>query len=278
MLLPATGYCSCGLAVTILGMRHRELAICLRAYDYSETSQVLHFLTRSGGAVRALGKGTKRPKSKSGGLVDMFSEGELIYSTGRGESLATLIEYTESDSHSALRKDLRRLNAGLYMIEIVAATVSEADVHVEVFDLLHNALARLGQADAPVQAVLAFFQWRLLGHLGLLGDLRLCQGCQTPLIAAAPAPKGRQEVFFSSTMGGLICTRCRMTAKEAIAVDAPALAGIAALTASRSTKRPALEEPQARKVNRLLCYHIAQQINHWPKMARHVVGRVAGSQ
>lgn len=256
-------------------MRHREQAICLRAYDYSETSQVLHFLTREGGAVRALGKGTKRPKSKSGGLVDMFSEGELIYSTGRGESLATLIEYAETDSHAALRKDLRRLNAALYMLEVVAATVSEGDVHVEVFDLLHNALTRLGQSDAPVQAVLAYFQWRLLGHLGLLADLRTCQGCQTPLIGKAAAAK--EQVFFSSTAGGLICSRCRMTAKEALAVDAAALQGIAALTASRTATRPVLEEPQARKVNRLLCYHIAQQINHWPKMAKHVLGGPANS-
>ena len=54
-------------------MRHRQPAIALRTTDYSETSQVVHFLTREMGGVRLLAKGTKRPKSKSGGAIDLMS-------------------------------------------------------------------------------------------------------------------------------------------------------------------------------------------------------------
>ncbi|GAG45812.1 unnamed protein product, partial [marine sediment metagenome] len=55
-------------------MRHRQPAICLRASDYSETSQVVAFLTRAEGVVRLLAKGAKRAKSKSGGALDLLSE------------------------------------------------------------------------------------------------------------------------------------------------------------------------------------------------------------
>ena len=253
-------------------MRMREQAICLQATDYSETSQVLGFLTRQAGAVRVIGKGTKRPKSKSAGPIDLLCEGELIYSTGRGQSLATLIEFTETDAHRDLRTDRRRLNAGLYALEIVNASVHEGDVHAEVFDLLHNTLTRLGQTDAPVAAVLAYFQWRLLRHMGLLGQLHTCVTCG--------GEKGSRSLFFSSALGGVVCERCSHTAPDKTPVDAETLAGLLAVAAAesgrfdklRTSRRTALPGPAAAKVNRLLCYHISHQLGHRPKMARHAMG------
>ena len=61
-------------------MQYRTRAICLRTADYSETSQVVHFLTRAHGLVRLLAKGAKRPRSKSGGAIDLLSEGQVVYS------------------------------------------------------------------------------------------------------------------------------------------------------------------------------------------------------
>ena len=158
-------------------MRERQPAICLGVTDYSETSQVVHFLTRGAGVARVLGKGTKRAKSKSGGAVDLFSEGELVFIPGRGESLGTLVEFSETVAHNALRKEASALLAALFMIEAAGRLLGAGDPHPEVFDLLHNSLARLGQADAPRPAVLAYFLWRLLRLVGLLGELRACVSC-----------------------------------------------------------------------------------------------------
>ncbi len=283
-------------------MRHREPAICLRTIDYSETSQVLHFLTRGAGTVRVLGKGTKRPKSKSGGAIDLLQEGQLVFSTGRGQGLATLIEFTETVSHSALRKEAGRLNTSVYMLELAAAMLGEGDPHAEVFDLLHNALARLGHTDAPVQAVLAYFQWRLLRHVGLLGQLSTCVCCsraiapahpdqalrQTSAFAEATAdfagqaegPVGAQgpvgtQVSFSSTQGGLICAACRHTAQEKLPLEPQTLEGLATLAAAETGKKVLLAEPCARAVNRMLAYHAAQQMGRWPRMARYAIGTEA---
>jgi len=152
-------------------MRQREPAICLRTSDFSETSQVVHFLGRQTGTLRLMAKGAKRKKSSTGGAIDLMSEGDLVYIPSRRDSLGTLVEFTETDSHSGLRTNAARLNAGLYMIEMTGALLAEADPHPEVFDLLHNSLARLAQPDAPAPDVLAWFQWRTLHHVGLMGDL-----------------------------------------------------------------------------------------------------------
>ena len=251
-------------------MRQREPAICLRTTDYSETSQVVHFVTRGAGAVRLLAKGTKRPKSKSGGAIDLLAEGDLVFIAGGGESLGTLVEFTETHPHAALRKEAARLNAALYMIELVGEMLAPADPHPAVFDLLHGALERLGEAGAPVAAVLAYFQWRLLRHVGLLGEMTRCVSCGVGV--AAEAVPGRRNVYFSSQQGGLLCATCEGAAAEKFLLDGPGLAGLAALAAAEGGAKVVLPEKQAAPVNRMLAYHVREQLGKRLKMERHAIG------
>jgi DNA repair protein RecO (recombination protein O) len=249
-------------------MRQREPAICLGATDYSETSQVVHFLTRGAGPVRLLAKGSKRAKSKSGGAIDLFSEGDLLFIAGRGEGLGTLVEFAETVAHNALRKEASALDAGLFMIEAAGRLLGADDPHPEVFDLLHNSLNRLGQADAPRPAVLAYFLWRLLRHAGLLGELRVCVSCGRKL------GDELQPASFSSSLGGMLCRDCEGEAREKYRLDAVALEGLAALAAAEAAPRPggkraALPPQQAQAVIRLLAYHIGQQTGRNLRMARH---------
>ena len=248
-------------------MQQREPAICLRTSDFSETSQVVHFLGRQAGVIRLMAKGAKRRKSSSGGAIDLMSEGDLVYIPSARESLGTLVEFTETDSHAPLRKDAARLNAGLYMIELTGALLAEADPHPEVFDLLHNALARLGQPDAPPPAVLAWFQWRTLHHAGLLGDLTACAACGKDV---GPSARG---AYFSSSEGGLVCPACEGAITEKLRLSPPALAGLAALTAAAAGQRTPLPDNQAHAVNRILAYHTANQLGKPLKMARYAIPR-----
>jgi DNA repair protein RecO (recombination protein O) len=246
-------------------MRHRDAAICLRTVDYSETSQVVTFLTRTRGVVRLIAKGSKRAKSKTGGALDLLAEGDLVYTTGRGEGLGALVEFSETVSHAPLRRDARRLNAALYALELASMTLAEEDPHPEVFDLLHNSLRRLGEPDAPVPAVVAYFQWRLLHRVGLLGELDACASCGEPIAS------GARDVHFSSRAGGLLCASCEGAYAEKRRVGRDALAGLAALAAARAGRRARLEPAQAHAVNRLLAYHLTEQLGRRPRMARHVL-------
>ena len=250
------------------GMRQRETAICIRTTDYSETSQVVHFFTRGWGVVRLMAKGTKRPKSKSGGAIDLLSEGDLIFIVSSRDSLGTLVEFSETTSHAGIRKDAGRLNTALYMLELTGAMLAEIDPHPEVFNLLHNALGRLGEADAPVAAVLAYFQWRLLRHVGLMGEMETCVSCGGSVTPTA----GRADVYFSSSLGGLLCGGCEAAATEKYRLDGAAVRGLAALAAVGAGKRVRLREAQARAVNRALAYHITHQLGKKLKMMRHAVG------
>lgn len=258
-------------------MRLREPAICLRTTDFSETSQIVHFLTRTWGVARMIAKGTKRPKSKSGGAIDLLSEGDLVFMASSRQTLGTLIEFSETVARPTLRKEAGRLDAALYAIELAGEMLAEADPHAEVFDLLHSFLARLEQAGSPVQAVLAYFQWRLLRHVGLLGELDACVSCGEQVIAAktaegADGDKTILDIFFSSRQGGLLCAGCETATTEKYRLDAAALTGIATLRAVESgTRGILLPEKSARALNRLLSYHVAQQLGKQMRMARHAI-------
>jgi len=247
-------------------MRQRDAAICLRTTDYSETSQVLVFLTRDGGLHRLLAKGAKRPKSKTGGAIDLLGEGQLVFIPSQRGGLGTLVEFVEASWRPGLRKSAPALRAALYMVELAGSMLAEADPHPEVFDLLHSGLERLDDPQAPVQAVLAYFQWRLLKHVGLLGEMRTCASC-----GAAVAGRGG-STYFSSRLGGLICRDCEAAQPEKYLLDGTTLAGLAAVCAAEGGTRVALSAKQAQAVNRLLAYHIGQQLGKPPRTAQAAIG------
>jgi len=242
--------------------RPRDKAICLFATDFSETSQVLHFLTRDSGVVHLLAKGARRAKSATGGAVDLLAEGELVYIPSRREALGTLVEFREETNHSALRKRLADLNAALYMLEITRMLLAEGDPHPPVYDLLAAALGRLDRPGAPTAPVLAYFQWRLLAHVGLLGDLDRCLNCGGPL--------DRKQTYFTSREGGLLCRGCHGAWSEKRPVSAAALDGIAALSAMARRRPATLTDEQAAAVTDLLSYHLSYQLGRTPKMLRYI--------
>jgi DNA repair protein RecO (recombination protein O) len=251
-------------------MRHREPAICLRAIDYSETSQVVCFLTRGEGLVRLLAKGSKRPKSKTGGALDLLSEGDLVYTTSGSGGLGTLIEFSEAESRRTVRGRPDRLYAAMYMVELVSSMLAEDDPHPEVWELLHNALARLGDPDSPVLAILAWYQWRFLRHVGLLGGLERCVVCGREVSLA-----GGEGLWFSSRLGGMVCAACQPEAPERLTVSRAVRAGLRTLLdVSRrgAGRRSSLPDDQAREVCRLLDYHCREQLGRPLRSSRYAIG------
>lgn len=226
----------------------------------------MQFLSRNSGVISLMGKGTKRPKSAAGGAIDLMAEGELVFIAKKREGLGVLVEFAESVSRRSLRAQAVALNAALYAVELVSQSLAENDPHPDVFDLLHNLLVRLGEPEAPVPAVMAYFQWRLLRNVGLLGQMHACAGCGGPAGA-----DDRGGVYFSSAQGGLLCGACQEPVVQKIRVDEHALAGLGALAAAEAGRKANLPDLHARAVLRLLDYHVTYQLGRRLKMSRHVI-------
>lgn len=170
-------------------------AICLRHWDWSETSQTAAVFTRQRGVVRVLAKGSKRPKAPYSGGVELLSRAEVGLILRPNSELALLTYWDLKQSYPALRSVLSVHNTGLYMADLVFNFVRDHDPHTELYDAMTVALGAMRTAeDAP--RMLLRFQWTLLDQAGfrpqLEGDVRTGE-----LLAEA------SEYLFNATLGGL---------------------------------------------------------------------------
>ena len=247
----------------------KDEAITLRRLDYSETSQVLVFLTREHGCRRLIAKGIKRgTRQRFATGIDLLERGQIMFisKSQSDASLGTLTEWRQLDAYMGLRGDLRRLYGGQYAAEVTAAMVEEADPDPELYDALRDLLAALaldrlagvGQGLAsgtePLP-LLVGYQCALLRSAGLWPDLSRCVVC------GKPAPAGRAG-YFAVHQGGLACRDC-----EPGIVEKRKVAGIT-LNALREAK---LSTETARDAFDLLNYTISHIIGRQPSLARHVI-------
>ena len=115
-------------------MLTKDEAICIRAIDFSETSQIVTFFTKATGKVSAIAKGSKRPKSAFDGPIEIFSYGKIVFSDSTREKLATLTEFEQHPSFTHLSNSLFALNCCFFAAELPSNLTDDYDPHPELFD------------------------------------------------------------------------------------------------------------------------------------------------
>ncbi len=149
-----------------------EDAICLRHWEYSETSQVVSLLTRRVGLVRALAKGSRRPKTPFSGGVELLTRGTAGLIIKPDVDLSLLTEWDLVETFSRLRTRLVPYHVASYLAELTQLALRDRDPHPALFDGLVASLRALctdegGAAEGSGRwSVLASFQWGLLEETG----------------------------------------------------------------------------------------------------------------
>ena len=88
----------------------RDEAICIRHWDFSETSQTVSLLLRDHGVLRGLAKGARRERGSFSGGFDLFTRGEIVAIVKPGRELATLTEWTLLETFPVLRREAPALS------------------------------------------------------------------------------------------------------------------------------------------------------------------------
>jgi len=234
----------------------KDQAIALRRLDYSETSQVLLFLTRDHGTQRLIAKGIRRGTKKGFATgIDLLERGQVVFirKLGGEGRLGTLIEWRQTSAYLGLRENLQRLYTAEYAVEVTAAMVEDGDPHPELFNALAECLEALSSSDHPA-VLLVEYQCALLTSVGLWPDLSRCVACDRP------APPGR-GAYFSAHQGGLICRDCEGGLPEKRKVTAATLTALRQREWTNETVRLAFE---------LLNYTISHVIGRAPLLAKFV--------
>lgn len=142
----------------------RDDAICIRHWDWSETSQTVSLLTRGHGVLRGIAKGSKREKGNFSGGIELLTGGQVIAMVKPNSSLATLTAWDLSETFPVLRMSLEAHNVGMYMADLAGSLVHEGDPHEALYESLLEELGCLDQT--PVMLAALRFQWAALAEAG----------------------------------------------------------------------------------------------------------------
>lgn len=205
---------------------YRTDAIVLRRHDFGEADRVLTLYSPSLGKLRAIAKGVRRPKSRLGGHVELFTHVNALVAQGRNLDIVTQAEAVRS--FHGIRDDLWKAAYASYVAEMVDRFTEDRLENRAVFDLLRDALtyvdslapmARSGvvrEAAGPagveaVELAMRSFEVKLLGYLGYAPELFTCTECRVRLTPG--------ENRISAPTGGVLCEACGDLQPEARAIS-----------------------------------------------------------
>jgi DNA repair protein RecO (recombination protein O) len=172
-----------------------DQALCIRHWDWSETSQTVSLFTRTHGIIRGLAKGSKREKSAVSGGIDLLTRGEVLAIIKPNTDLATLTAWDLQEIFPAIRRSLSAFHSAMYMADLVQHILHERDPHPALFDHLLVALRRMGAPEDDRRAVLRF-QWATLVEAGYQPQL------DADAATGAALPDAR-AFNFAPRLGGL---------------------------------------------------------------------------
>ena len=138
-------------------------AIVLRRRRLGEADRVITVLTPRRGKREAVAKGALRPRSKLAGHLEPLTRVEIVLAHGRNLDIVTQAETIEP--FEAVRADLDRLSAAMYLLELADRFTVEHQEVDAVYELLLASLTRLARGDG-VHLATRSFELELLGISG----------------------------------------------------------------------------------------------------------------
>ncbi len=175
-------------------------AIVLRTSGFSNTSQMVTWLTNEGRRLVTSAKGAQRARSPFLGQFDLYYTCEVLYyAHGGANGVHVLRECTPLDTRPTLRTDWRAALGASYATDLMRGVAESAPATPALHALLRATLDRLAHGGSSASSLLAF-ETRLLALLGLAPDLDGCPRCLETALALGAR--------FSVSEGRIVCPSC----------------------------------------------------------------------
>lgn len=239
---------------------YRDEAVVLRTHKLGEADRIVTLLTRHHGRVRAVAKGVRRTTSKFGSRLEPFTHVDLQLAEGRNLDVVTQAE-TRSLFHAGLGTDYDRYTSGTAMLETAERLATEEkEPAVQQFLLLVGGLRALSSPDRRPLQVLDSYVLRSLSVAGYAPSFEHCAHC------GLVGP----HRWFNPSMGGVLCTTCRVPGSASPARETLVVLG--ALLAGDWDVVHAADERHLREASGLvaafLTWHLERQLRSWEHVTR----------
>ncbi|WP_420634641.1 DNA repair protein RecO [Candidatus Palauibacter sp.] len=237
-------------------------AVVLQTYRYSETSKILRLMTWELGPCSTLARGALRPRSRFGGLLEPFVEGEATFYMKEGRDLHTLSNFELVRDRRGLDQSIELFTIASVLCELVMRLAPEhrdATLYQTLtrgLDGLHGLGGRA--AEGPVTGGLEYV-WGVVDALGFRPELERCVVCRRRV--------GKERVRFDFPAGGLRCASCGAGGPR---LDAAEIDALRALVSGVPAAAPGPYGNQGRWLAEFIRYHLAEgaKLNSLPFLSR----------
>jgi DNA repair protein RecO (recombination protein O) len=239
---------------------YRDEAVVLRTHKLAEADRIVTLLTREHGRVRAVVKGVRRTTSRFGSRLEPFTHVDLMLAEGRSLDTVTQAETLDSFA-SSLGADYERYTAGTVMLETAERLATEEkEPSVQQYLLLVGGLRAMAGGEHHPGQVLDSYVLRALSVAGYAPSFDACAHCGL---------EGPHR-WFNPSMGGVLCSTCRVPGSATPSPGTVALLG-ALLAGDWPTVR-ASEQRDLREANGLvsayLQWHLERDLRSLPHLER----------
>jgi len=178
--------------------RYTTDAIVLSRFDLGEADRVLTLITQTGGKLKAIAKGVRRPTSRLGGSLEPFAE--LNLGLARGRTFDVVTEVRVGHAWLNLRDSLESAATAWYLAELADRSLEERHAAEPLYALLRRAYELLDAEMAPGR-VARWYEMHLLDELGQRPEVDRCVECDRVL-------ESDERFRWVPPLGGILCQRC----------------------------------------------------------------------
>jgi len=138
--------------------------IVLRRINYGEADRIITYITPDTGKISLIAKGTRKPKSKLAGSIELFGESQLTFIVGKGD-LGSLISARLIQNYGNIVKDLSRTNVAYQVIQLINKHLEFASGG-EFYDLVKNSYVSLNDLNIDLRITKVWFGLNFLVIMG----------------------------------------------------------------------------------------------------------------
>jgi DNA repair protein RecO (recombination protein O) len=187
---------------------HESEALILRSFPLGEGDRLVSFLSRSEGRLRGVASGARKPKSRFGSTLELFSYVRIWFYERETRELVRINQCELIESFLEAQREYAVSLALALMSEVTEAVLGEHEVAEPNFRLLLM-IARAIKAGAKLPLALAYFAFWTVRLGGWMPALDRCSRCGAPLTDRASMAKS-----------GLFCPNCALPGQRAISQEA----------------------------------------------------------
>ncbi len=178
---------------------YNDRVMVFKSSPMGEADKLVVFFGRESGKISAIAKSARKPGSKFGGALEIFSYNNVML--GKGRTLDILSQIETIDSFQKIRRQPDKLFSGINILKLANEFLNERQKNESLFDLLLNVFFLLKETS-DAKAIENIFQIKLMHLEGFFPIMNQCVKCSRQVI------KKPASVKFSSPLGGILCTNC----------------------------------------------------------------------